>query len=135
MNKHCLKQLNSNYSIMKQLSFLFLLSVLICFTACKDEDPIDPVDTTCETVGVTYTNDIKPIYTTYCTNEACHADGSMTTFPMDTYDLSVAAVGFEKIEGAIQHTDGFSPMPKGGDKLADCDIDKILAWIAAGTPE
>lgn len=118
---------------MKQLSLLLLLSVLFCFTAC-DDDP-EPNPNACETTGVTYTNDIKPIYDTYCTSSGCHGDGTTTTFPMDTYDLAVVAVGFGRVEGAIQHTEDFSPMPKGGEKLADCDIDKILAWITAGTPE
>lgn len=34
--------------------------------------------------------------------------------------------------GSIKHTSGFSAMPKGGTKLATCDISKIESWINAG---
>ena len=48
---------------------------------------------------------------------------------------SFAAAGFNKIVGAINHTTGFSAMPQGGDKLEQCDIDFLTAWIDAGAPE
>ena len=117
---------------MKKLSLLLSLSFLIFTVACSDDD-----DDACNTDDITYTNDIKPIYEQSCTTAGCHATGSDNIWPMDTYELSVGAVGFGCIENVIQHLDqeNCTPMPIGGDKLEDCDIDKILAWIDAGMPE
>lgn len=36
--------------------------------------------------------------------------------------------------GSIKHISGFSAMPKGGNKMATCDISKIESWINAGMP-
>lgn len=128
---------------MKQLSILMMLSLMVFFVACKDEEE-DPPEPTCDTESMTYITDIKPIYETNCTVPGCHSTNTTNTFPMDTYDLAVAAVGFGCIEKVIQHTDADAtsgdpetclPMPIGGDKLDDCSINKILAWIAADMPE
>jgi hypothetical protein len=39
-----------------------------------------------------------------------------------------------KLLGAIKHSNGYSPMPKGGNKMKECDIRKIEIWINSGTP-
>lgn len=36
--------------------------------------------------------------------------------------------------GNIRHDAGFLPMPKNGNKLSDCDIATIKAWVDAGAP-
>jgi hypothetical protein len=36
--------------------------------------------------------------------------------------------------GTLNHDPGYSPMPKGGAKLSDCDLAKLRQWVAAGTP-
>jgi len=36
------------------------------------------------------------------------------------------------LAGAIEHTPGFTPMPQFGDKLSDCNIAIIKAWINNG---
>jgi putative effector of murein hydrolase len=43
---------------------------------------------------------------------------------------SVASNG--KLLGTVSHASGFSPMPKGGNKLNDCYVAVIKKWIAAG---
>jgi mono/diheme cytochrome c family protein len=40
-----------------------------------------------------------------------------------------------RLLGAVSHAAGFSPMPKGGSKLPDCEINKIKSWINAGSPD
>jgi len=54
---------------------------------------------------------------------------------MSDFASTSIAVGFNRIIGAINHDDGFSPMPKGGSKVSDCDIDKMTQWINDGAPE
>ena len=100
--------------------------------ACKDDD-----SDVCETSGLTYNNDIAAIINNNCVNAGCHDSNAAAnaTFPMTDFAETEIAVGFDRIVGAINHTTGFSPMPRGGDMLDQCVIDKITQWIADGAPE
>jgi mono/diheme cytochrome c family protein len=33
---------------------------------------------------------------------------------------------------AIRHTAGVTPMPYGGAKLSDCQVQQVSKWVAAG---
>ena len=111
------------------LAFLFIFAAIsFSVISCETEDP-------CETEGLTYTNFAQDLLSSNCSNAACHGAGTTTTFEMSDYATTSAAVAFNRIVGSINHTDGFSAMPKGGTKLADCDIDKLTAWINDGAPE
>jgi mono/diheme cytochrome c family protein len=39
-----------------------------------------------------------------------------------------------RLFGSINHSSGFAAMPPTGQKIRDCDIAKIRAWINAGAP-
>ncbi len=115
-------------------STLVILSLGVFFIACGDDDD----DNTCDTAGMTYNNDIATILNTNCAAAACHsAADAGTNGSLATYNDAVAFVGQGSLVGAINHTAGFAPMPYplGSDKLGDCLIDKIEAWITDGTPE
>ena len=108
---------------------------------CDDFDDntlVSTVDDDCNCVGmeITYTNNVKAILDSSCaTNTACHASGSVVTFPMSIYDEAVTAAGFGRIIGAINHEASFDTMPRGADKLDQALIDAITIWINTGTPE
>ncbi|MEJ8757159.1 c-type cytochrome domain-containing protein [Pontibacter sp. H259] len=90
-------------------------------------------NTTCTTTNVTFAGTIKPIFSKYCTG--CHSG----TAPSGGINLTVYndAAGVAKsgrLVGAVTHAAGFKPMPQGGSKLPQCDIDKIKAWVTAGAP-
>ncbi len=38
----------------------------------------------------------------------------------------------EKLYGTISHASGYSPMPKGGAKLSNCQIATIKKWVDTG---
>jgi len=119
---------------MNKLKLLFAMLLLVGFIACgDDEEPMTGV--TCETADLTYTNGIADIINGSCATSGCHASNTMTTFPMGNYDEALAAVGFGRIIGSINHEANFSPMPRNGAKLDDCTIDKVTAWINDGAPE
>ncbi len=86
---------------------------------------------TCDTANVTFSGSVKPILQTNCT--VCHSGNP----PQGGIDLSnhagvkAMATGGTLV-GAIEHRSGFSPMPKGGNKLPACDIAKIKKWVALG---
>ena len=109
-----------------------LLMGLIFVSCSEDEEP-----DICDTANVTYTSDIAAIFNVSCATAGCHVDGNEMNafFSLEGFEKSRAAAGLGRMIGAINQDDGFTAMPIGGDKLEQCDIDKITEWIAAGTPE
>ena len=119
---------------LKNLAFLAILGSTLLFTACDDEEMMDPADT-CETEDLTYTNFAASLINGSCAVVGCHGEGTNLTFEMHNYETAKIAVDFGRIVGAINHESGFSPMPRGGTKLNDCNIDKLTAWINDGAPQ
>ena len=85
----------------------------------------------CNTSNVTYTATIAPIMTSWC--NGCHSG----TSPSAGIDLTVrsnveaqARTGF--LIGTITHASGYAPMPPGSQKMDDCSIAQIKAWIDTG---
>lgn len=120
---------------MKYKFLLFLLSSTLLVVACDDDGDSDPV--ACETTDLSYANGISSILNESCATAGCHNSGTTSTFPMGNYEEVLVAVGFDRIIGAINHEEGFLPMPypSGSDQLVQCDIDKLTAWINDGAPE
>lgn len=85
----------------------------------------------CDASNFTFSGAVQNIMTNKC--QGCHSG----TTPAGGIDLSTyagikAKVDDGKLWGAINHAPGFSPMPKNGNKLSDCEIQQIENWIAAG---
>lgn len=91
----------------------------------------------CDTTGMTYAADIAPIFNASCAVAgACHNGTARSSgYDLSNYSGSVNAANSGRLMGVIKHEPGFSPMPKGMQKLGDCEINKITAWINAGTPQ
>jgi hypothetical protein len=53
---------------------------------------------------------------------------------LDTYARVKTVADNGKLMGVITHANGFPQMPKGGNKLSDCNIAKIKKWVDAGAP-
>jgi mono/diheme cytochrome c family protein len=67
---------------------------------------------------------------------ACHSQASPSGGIITSdYENLMVIVNNGKLQGTINHLSGFSPMPKGQNKLPDCDLQKIDAWINDGSPE
>lgn len=112
---------------------IFLLAGLL-FVACnKDDDTGDP----CDVSDITYTNTVAVVLNNSCAVSGCHVNGNEANawFSLEGYDNAKASADFGRMVGAVSHDEGFSAMPKGGDKLDQCTIDKITAWVEAGAPE
>ena len=97
-------------------------------------DPAPACDVARETI--TYAGVISPIFDANC--RACHGSsvanvrGGGNDF--STY-ASISNYPQTNMLGCIRREPGFSPMPKGGVKLSDCDIKRIEAWYALGKPQ
>ncbi|MBA4139188.1 MAG: cytochrome c [Segetibacter sp.] len=129
---------------MSKKSSIAVILISVCFAGCyyDKEDLVYPRQTTttttttsCDTTAVKYSVDIKNILSTNC--YACHS-GTATNgggFKFDVYPGNLVAKALSgALVGSITHSPGFSPMPKGGGKLSDCDIAKIRTWVRNGAP-
>ena len=85
----------------------------------------------CDTVGVTYAADIKPVIDLRCIG--CH--NSLTrngAVDLSTQDLVRQHAASGKLVGTMARAPGYSPMPPSGPRATDCEIAKVRAWIAGG---
>lgn len=93
-----------------------------------------PDNGNCDTTNVSFSNGVWPILESNC--YGCHSGSAPAgNISVENYNDVVKLVENGKLMGTIRHEPGFSPMPKGGNKLSDCNIAKLEAWINAGYHE
>jgi hypothetical protein len=99
-----------------------------------NEEDLYPTPPECDTVDVSYSQQVWPIINSNCTG--CHSGGApQGNVSLENYDDIVIAANNGSLLGVIKHEDGWSPMPKGGGKLSDCNIAIIENWVNDGTPD
>ena len=123
---------------MKYIRLLLFTLTCSCFTwACtynNEEELYGKNLNGCDTTAVSYNLDVLPILQNNC--YTCHnqtlVEGGIN---LEGYTRVKAIAQGGRLIGAINHSPGFAPMPRGGAKLASCDISKISRWIESGMPE
>jgi hypothetical protein len=115
---------------------LLLMSAIVIFiiSGCYYHKEDALYGSTCDTTHVTYAATITSLLNNYgCLG--CHvgvnASGGIN---LETYNGLKNVVDNGRFYGAITHSAGFKPMPDGAAKMNPCDINKVKAWIDAGTP-
>jgi mono/diheme cytochrome c family protein len=83
----------------------------------------------CDSTKFSYSADIKSIISNNCLG--CHNSNNVK---IGTYSELKTQIDNGKIWGAINHFNGFLPMPSSNTKLTDCEIQKFQKWIAIGAP-
>ena len=85
----------------------------------------------CDLTNITYSQTIVPIMNANCT--ICHSKTNASGgVALDNYTDVVNHIS--RVWGDINHLSGYDAMPKGGNMLVTCDINKIQAWMNKGTP-
>lgn len=86
----------------------------------------------CDSNNVTFSKGIQPLVNQYC--RGCHnSTGQSGGVNLDNYN-GVKAVALDgRLLNAIKHAPGAPAMPRGGNKLSDCQIRQVEKWILAGT--
>lgn len=123
---------------MKSTSTILLLLLCIgIISSCvnNSKEAIEEELGLCDTTDISFQNEIKPIIEQFCSTSGCHNNTSIAGgYNLDGYDnIKNVALG-NRFLGSIRHETGFSHMPKGTDKLTDCQIQQIEIWIADGAP-
>lgn len=113
-----------------------IAATVIIFIGCSksSEDQMGtttPPQSQCDTVNMTYSKDVMPILQANC--YSCHGNGNAEAgVTLDNYEGVKARVEDGLLIGVITHAAGYPPMPQGGSKLSDCNINKIKDWINRG---
>lgn len=85
----------------------------------------------CDSTVFTFSGAVQPMINKYCLG--CHNTASADAgLNFETYNGVLAAVGSNRLLGAVSHQSGFASMPQGSSKLADCQIRQISRWIESG---
>ena len=125
--------------IMKQrivLVALLLSATLFALTlpaGCyydNEEDLYGNNPSNCDTLAMSYQNDILPLLQANC--YGCHTESNNSSGnPFDTYAKLKLYVNAGRVHDRINNA--ANPMPPTG-LLPDCDRAKINAWIGSGAP-
>ncbi len=85
----------------------------------------------CDSTLITFAGAVSPLMNSYC--KGCHNPASLGGgIDLSSYSTIKIQALNGRLIGSIAHTAGISPMPKGGSKLADCQISQVQKWILAG---
>jgi len=111
----------------------FYLSFLV-LTGCyyDNEELLYPGSANCTVPATsTYSADVSPILNNRCVS--CHSGVSPSGgITLNSYQEVTKYVNNGSLMGSINHSSGYSAMPKNTGKLSSCDIQKIQVWIDAG---
>ncbi len=113
---------------------VFFLNI-ICSSCYKDnEEQLYPDTSVCTDTTVSkFTSNVLPILSASCNYTGCHNTSSAASgVILDTYNGTKVQVGNGRLMGSINHSSGYSAMPKGTTKLSNCNIAIIQKWINAG---
>ena len=85
----------------------------------------------CDSSKFNYSGAVLPLMQTYCIG--CHSAASPGGgIDLSSYTQIKTGALNGKLYGSVNHSTGYSPMPKGGNKLSDCQIRQIKKWVDAG---
>jgi hypothetical protein len=117
----------------RHLLIISLLSVVMAGCYRDNEEQLYPATGNCDVTNVTYAGTVQPLLqSSGCLG--CHSGaGPSGNISLEGYNNVRAVALTGKLFGAINHSPGFSPMPKGGNRMTACNISKIKAWIDAGS--
>jgi hypothetical protein len=126
MNKICIKTI---------IPILLIASFQSCYYD-KEELLYPELSSNCDTSNVTYSNTIVSILDLNCLS--CHSNSAASAYgggvKLESYPNVKIYVDNGALLGSVQHSSGFSPMPKGAEKMSVCKITQIAVWINAGAP-
>ncbi len=87
--------------------------------------------TVCDSALFTFSGQVQPLMNKYCVG--CHsASNASAGVDVSSYTGVKNSIN-SGLVASLEHT-GYFPMPKGGNKLTNCEIAQVKKWIAAGAP-
>ena len=126
-------QIHTRLKILFAFAFIYMFALNSCYYDNEEELYSSEL---CQTENMSYSTDIVPILERNC--QLCHSEATAgilgAGFNLEGHSNLILHVNSGALIGSVRHSAGWSPMPKGGGKIPDCDIAKIESWINAGSP-
>ena len=108
--------------------FLTFCILLLTILSCSDNVPS-------QESGITYTNQIKDMISG-CANAGCHSmDASPDVQSLASYQDVIAFNNSDRIIASLKHESGFEPMPRGGNKWTNEEVNILIEWFDNGAPK
>ena len=123
----------SKFVRVKKNTFIIFAAILLA-SACtyNTEEELYPTND-CNTLEMSLDTDISPILDNYSCN-SCHSSTSNAGgVDLEGYTNLKIWVDNGRLLGSMKQDGSASPMPKAAAKMAQCDIDKVEAWIIQGS--
>jgi hypothetical protein len=121
--------------ILTAVSFLLIITMGWIMNSCywENEESFYSEEI-CDTIAVTFSGDVRPILENHCF--VCHSNVNAQEFGsgVQLQDYEDVSVRSSIILGAIKHLDGFPAMPDNREKLDECLISIVEAWVNQGKP-
>jgi len=123
----------------RSMGLLCFLCVVVCSCSRDNEATLYPAQpkpgsSSCDTNNVSFVATVKPILSQNCALVGCHTGPYPTGgYSLDSYTGAKSIVLSGRLIGAITHTVGYTPMPKNGIMLNDCQIGEIVSWVNQGS--
>ncbi len=118
------------------LKIFFLLAITF-FAGCyyDSEERLYPsISGPCDDTVVTFSGTVTTILQVCLT---CHSNSAASSsgngIKLQDYNDIMIIVNNGRLIGAVNHLNGFVPMPDGGGKLPDCEIAQLQKWIDNGS--
>ncbi len=115
--------------------YFAIISAFVLLSSCYyDKEELLYGISSCDTVNVKYNVQVVNIISANCLR--CHGGDAANGggIQLGSYNGVRAQALSGKLVGTISHTPGFSPMPKDGGKLSNCQVAAIESWIKKGAP-
>lgn len=120
------------------MRYFFTFSIGVTFflfitTGCEynNEEELYP-SIECDTLNVSYAEDIEPIIENDCATSGCHVAGGTGNGRFDNYQRVKAKVDNGSMRKRVVENKDMPPPDE--EPLTSCQIDKIDAWLDAGAP-
>lgn len=117
----------------RRLAIIFVTVILVTSCTKENEENLQSKinQPLCDTLNMTFAKDVLPIITLNC--YSCHGNGNIQGgMNLDGFARIKRQVDNNLLLNVIKHSPGFSQMPQGQPRLAQCDINKIEAWVNRG---
>lgn len=116
---------------MKRKICVIAIAASIGFISCKKDKAEEPSNYTCDET-ISFSGELQPeLFNVSCNVSGCHTpEDAASGYVWDSY--ANISPHTEKILGAIEHDGAYTPMPLGGDQLADSLIQKFACWVEQG---
>ncbi len=117
------------------LGVILLFSAPSCYYDVESVIYPDTGTSTCDTASAKFAAFVSPLMVSKCATSGCHnANTASAGVNLDGYTSIKNYITKSKsvFFGSINHSSGFSAMPKGGSKFSSCDINKLQIWVNAG---